>query len=114
MSQIPPVPPQRKSIQVEVPQGLKATYSNLVVLSHSAMEIFLDFAQLLPGMPKALVHTRIMMSPIHAKLLHRALGENLERYEATFGPIDVPPSLAEQLFGGVKPSSAPPEEDSNG
>ena len=44
-----------------------------------------------------------VMTPMNAKLLLRALGENLSRYEAQYGEIIVPTGLAEQLFKPQKP-----------
>jgi len=68
----------------EVAQG---TYANLVVITHSSSEFVLDFAQVLPGMPKAPVKSRIIMAPEHAKRLLYALEENLRKYEDVFGKI---------------------------
>ncbi|MBZ0308713.1 MAG: DUF3467 domain-containing protein [Anaerolineae bacterium] len=90
-------------IQIEIPASLRAVYSNFALIIHTASEFFVDFAQILPGIPKTQVHTRVVMSPTHAKLLYKALGENLEQYEAKHGAIEVPPTLADQLFGGLKP-----------
>ncbi len=65
--------------------------------------LYLDFARILPNMPTARVGARIVCTPMHAKLLLRALQQNIERFEAQFGPIYVPQqgeALANQLFGG--------------
>jgi hypothetical protein len=96
-------PQQRNRIKLEIPANLRAVYANFAIIAHTGTEFFVDFAQLLPGMNKSQVHTRVVMSPTHAKMLYRALGENLERYEAKHGEVNVPPSLADQLFGSVKP-----------
>jgi hypothetical protein len=93
---------QNNRIQVEIPISLRASYSNLALISHTPTEFFVDFAQLLPGTNKSQVHTRVVMTPTHAKLLFRALGENLERFEAKHGEVTVPPSLADQLFGSLR------------
>jgi hypothetical protein len=100
--------PQRNRIKLEIPANLRAVYANFALIAHTATEFFVDFSQLLPGVNKSQVHTRVVMSPTHAKMLYRALGENLERYEAKHGPVEVPPSLADQLFGSVRPGD---EED---
>ncbi|MGQ9814567.1 MAG: DUF3467 domain-containing protein [Candidatus Roseilinea sp.] len=95
-------PPQ---LQIELPPALDAVYSNLVVIQHSPSEFIFDFARVLPNMPTARVGARIIMTPMHARLLLRALHENIEKYEAQFGPIYVPQegdALASQLFGGQK------------
>jgi hypothetical protein len=99
-------PRHQMQINVEVPPDLDAIYSNLAVITHSASEIIIDFARALPNTPKAKVHARIINTPLHAKLLLRALSDNLEKYEAQFGEIKTPDSgegLAQQFFGGVKP-----------
>ena len=77
-------------IKVEMPEDLEAIYSNFAVISHSPSEIVVDFARLLPRMPRSKVHARIVMTPMHAKLLHRALGENLEKFESKYGEIKTP------------------------
>ena len=90
-------------MQVELPASLDAVYSNLVIIQHSPSEFVLDFARVLPNMPAACVGTRVVMTPMHAKLLLRALQENIERFEAQFGPIYLPQqgeALANQLFHG--------------
>jgi len=96
---------------IDVPAGLEAVYANLVRIAHSPSEMVLDFAHLLPGVPSASVRARIVMSPLGAKLLYRALGENLQRYEAAFGEIKVPggASLADYLFRPQNPPEARPE-----
>jgi hypothetical protein len=94
--------PQQLNIEVpdEVSGGI---YSNFVIVGHSAAEFVLDFVQVLPGLPKAIVRSRIIMSPQHAKRLMGAMDENLARYEAAFGPIELfdnSPSSFPAPFGG--------------
>jgi hypothetical protein len=99
----PPQPPQPQQLQIELPSQLDAVYSNLVVIQHSPSEFILDFARVLPNMPSAKVVARVVMTPMHAKLLLRALQENLDKFEAQYGPIYVPQegeALANQLFKG--------------
>jgi len=86
-----------------MPANLEAVYSNFALITHSPSEIVVDFARLLPNMPKARIYTRIVMTPLNAKLLLRALAENLGRFEAQYGEIIVPTGLAEQLFKPPKP-----------
>jgi hypothetical protein len=98
--------PRQVQINVEVPPDLEATYSNLALISHSASEIIIDFARVLPNTPKGKLYARIITTPLHAKLLLRALSENLEKYEAQFGKITMPDTgdgLAQQFFGAAKP-----------
>jgi hypothetical protein len=107
------VPRQKPpSPALEVPPDLALVYANLVRIAHSPADLVLDFAHWLPGDPRARVGARILMSPLSAKLLHRALGENLARYEAAFGEIPVPgnASLAEHLFRSTQPPDPPAEE----
>jgi hypothetical protein len=85
---------------LEFPSDLQVEYINLVRIAHSPSEMVFDFAQLLPGVQAARVQSRIVMSPLGAKLFFRALGENLSRYETAFGEITIPSggALADQLF----------------
>ncbi|MCK4699044.1 MAG: DUF3467 domain-containing protein, partial [Bacteroidales bacterium] len=68
----------------EVAQG---TYSNLAVITHSSAEFVLDFVRIMPGVPKAQVKSRIILTPEHAKRLLRALDDNIKKYEAVHGEI---------------------------
>ena len=96
--------------KLEIPDSLEVVYTNLARISHSPADIVIDFAHLLPADTKAIVKARVLMSPLSAKPLLRALTENLARYEAAFGEINVPvnTSLAEHLF---RPHT-PPENGS--
>lgn len=80
-----PQKPQR--VNVELPNDLNATYSNFAIISHSPNEVIIDFAQLLPAMPKARVQARLLLTPMNAKMLYQALGQNLTKYERRFGQI---------------------------
>ena len=62
-------------------------YSNFVVVTHSAAEFVLDYIRVLPGMAKAKVRSRIIMSPMHVKTLMLALQDNIRKYEDKFGEI---------------------------
>ena len=96
---------------MEIPQGLEPIYTNLARISHSPADIVIDFAHILPGEDTANIQSRIVMSPLSAKLLMRALTENLARYETAFGEISVPgnSSLAENLFRPHHPPEPPQE-----
>lgn len=63
-------------------------YSNLAVITHSPAEIISDFIQMMPGMPKGKVRSRVIMTPQNAKRFLRALTENIQNYESTFGVIE--------------------------
>jgi hypothetical protein len=98
---------------MEISSDLAAEYANLVRIAHTPSELVFDFAHLLPGGGHAQVSSRIIMSPLAAKLFHRALTENLSKYEAVFGKIELPgdSSLADQLFRQKPPSDEPPDSD---
>jgi len=65
----------------------EGVYSNLAMIAHSNSEFVIDFIRLMPGVPKAKVKSRIVITPEHASRLLEALRENIEKYEATFGTI---------------------------
>jgi hypothetical protein len=97
---------RQMQVNIKVPPDLDAIYSNLALITHSTSEIIIDFARVLPKTPQAKVYARIITTPLHAKLLLRALSENLQKYEAQFGEIKMPEkgdALAQQFFGAVKP-----------
>jgi hypothetical protein len=109
-----PQPPPQRQIRLDIPANLSATYANTVIISHTASEVIFDFIQLMPNDPRARIQSRVVMAPSNAKLFLRALQENLQRYEERNGEIRLPPqppSLAEQLFGGIRPGD---EEAGNG
>jgi len=84
----------------QVGQGI---YSNLAIISHSNSEFVIDFVRLMPGMPKAKVQSRIILTPEHAKRLLLALKDNIQKFESQFGPIkavEAPPLPLN--FGGPK------------
>lgn len=85
-----PRPARQARLEIEMPGDLEATYSNFALITHTASEIVVDFARVLPNVPKAKVHARIVMTPMNAKLLMRALGENLAKFEEQFGEIQTP------------------------
>lgn len=88
MTQPAPVPTQ---INIELPADIEAIYSNFAIINHSPSEIVIDFARLMPNVPRAKVYARIMMTPLNAKLLLRALQDNLTKFEEKYGEIRLPP-----------------------
>jgi len=84
----PPAAPQQLQVQVD-PQEAEGIYSNFVLLAHSPSEFFLDFARVLPGVPRAKVYSRIIMTPQTARALLRALEAKVDAYETQFGKIRV-------------------------
>jgi hypothetical protein len=105
-----PAPKEAKRISVELPRDLKAVYANMAFISQTPVEVVLDFAQVLPRTPRGNVVSRVIMSPMHAKILQIALTQTITAYERQFGEIRVPhqrPNLAEDFFGM-------PQEDNDG
>ena len=70
----------------EVAQG---SYSNLAIVTHSPSEFVIDYLRLLPGMPKAQVCSRIIMTPDNMKRLSQAIADNVRKYESEFGEIEL-------------------------
>jgi hypothetical protein len=111
---VDPKKPTPRRLNLEVPSSLAATYANFAIITHSPYEVFLDFAQILPNTPKARVQARLVLSPTNAKMLLKALEENVARYEAQHGEIKLPQratSLADQLFSTIRGGE---EEDEGG
>lgn len=104
MTQMPPRPPGQLP-PLEFPPDLQIEYVNLVRIAHSFSELIFDFAHIFPGPNQARISSRIIMSPLSAKLFHRALSENLAKYETAFGEIKVPGNsgLADHLFRQQNP-----------
>jgi hypothetical protein len=86
-------------ISEEVADG---NYANLAVITHSHSEFIVDFINAMPGVPKAKVKSRIILTPQHAKRLMKALQDNLNKFESMHGQIsDIDPGMNVPLnFGG--------------
>jgi hypothetical protein len=108
-----PKPKSVKMPPVEMPPDLAVEYANMVRIAHTPSELVFDFAHLIPGGTPAQVSSRIIMSPLAAKLFQRALAENLAKYETAFGKINIPgdSSLASQLFRPGPPTMPPPDSE---
>lgn len=75
-------------INIELPEEVaEGTYSNLAIITHSNAEFIIDFIRVMPGVPKAKVKSRIVLTPQHAKRLLAALKDNISKYESLHGPI---------------------------
>ena len=73
---------------IELPEEIaEGEYSNLAMIAHSNSEFVIDFIRLMPGVPKAKVKSRIVITPEHAIRLLGALADNVKKFEATFGDI---------------------------
>jgi hypothetical protein len=81
-------PKNSNQISIELNEEIaQGTYSNLAVITHSASEFVIDFVRIMPGIPKAQVKSRIILTPEHAKRLIAALEDNIAKYEAVHGAI---------------------------
>ena len=81
----------QQGLQLELPQDVaQGEYVNFAIITHSSSDFVIDFARVLPGLPKAQVKSRVIMAPEHAKRLLAALQENVMRYEKEFGTIRIP------------------------
>ena len=79
-----------KEFSIELkPDVAKGSYSNLAIITHSHSEFIIDFATMLPGLPKPEVSNRIIMTPEHAKRLFLALQDNINKYETQNGQIAI-------------------------
>lgn len=105
-----PAIPQRP--RIVAPAGLEPVYSNVVRISHSPSELVFDFGNILPGEAEVHIKARVMMSPLSAKLLQKALADNLAKFESVFGEVKLPPgkSLADDLFRSLQPPDPPKPE----
>ncbi|NPA43781.1 MAG: DUF3467 domain-containing protein [Chlorobi bacterium] len=76
--------PLNIELKEDVAQGI---YSNLAIINHSVSEFVIDFVSIMPGVNKAQVRSRVILTPQHAKKFLRALQENIRRFEAVHGTI---------------------------
>jgi len=94
-----------KTQQINIELGEKegeGIYSNLAIITHSPAEFIIDFTRVVPGVPKAKVHARIITTPQHAKMFLKALKENIDKYEDRFGEIKID-TQANPPFGFAPP-----------
>ena len=94
---------KENQINIELTEELAGgIYSNLSVITHSHSEFIVDFIQMMPGVPKAKVKARIVLTPDNAKKLLQALADNVKKFEANNGPIKIngPQNPIPMNFGG--------------
>jgi hypothetical protein len=106
MTQTPPAPGQIQ-LRLEAPADLRTEYCNLITILSSPSDFSFDFIHVLTAANSARIQSRVVMSPAAAKSLLRTLQDHVGKYEERFGEIKITqaPSLADKLFGGVKPGS---------
>ena len=94
---------EKKEISLEIkPEIAKGTYSNLAIITHSHSEFIIDFATMLPGLPKPDIGNRIVMTPEHAKRLLAALSGNISKNEHEFGKIHLQEESNTIVFPGAQ------------
>ena len=82
--------PHQQQIKVQLDdKEAEGIYTNLAMINHNPSEVIIDFARVMPPTLKARVLARVIMTPMHAKLLHKVLTENLEKFEKKFGEIKI-------------------------
>jgi hypothetical protein len=88
---------KENQVNIELSEDMATgVYSNLAIITHSPSEVITDFVQLMPGMPKGKVRSRVIMTPQNAKKFMHALLDNIQKYEQSFGVI-------EEVEGGATP-----------
>jgi hypothetical protein len=81
--------PAQVNINIELPEDVaEGIYSNLAIITHSNSEFVIDFIRIMPGVPKAKVKSRILLTPQHAKRLMKALKDNMSKYESMHGKVE--------------------------
>jgi len=97
MEEQPTQPHLDIELSEEIAEGI---YSNLAIITHSQSEFVIDFIKIMPGVPKARVKSRILLTPQHAKRLVKALAENIQKFEQMHGKIKDLESGFPMNFGG--------------
>ncbi len=94
-------------LNIEISEEMaEGSYANLAIITHSHAEFVVDFVNVMPGTPKSKVKSRIILTPMHAKKLMKALAENIDRYEQANGSIqDLEQVEIPMHFGGPTPQA---------
>ena len=80
--------PKKNNINIELDEKVaEGTYANLAIINHSVSEFVVDFISMMPGIPKAKVKSRIILTPQHAKRFMKALSDNIQKFENVHGEI---------------------------
>jgi hypothetical protein len=95
--------PQQLNIEIGEKES-EGVYSNLALITHSPQEIIIDFARVMPNVPKSRIYARIIMTPAHAKMLLKALEDNIKKFESQFGQIKLQ-GIEEKNIGFQSPRS---------
>lgn len=93
--------PNDGQLNIEITEEIgEGSYSNLVIITHSQAEFILDFVNIMPGLPKSKVKSRVIMAPVHAKRFLQALADNVKNYEKENGQIKEANADLIMNFGG--------------
>jgi len=97
----------QNQINIELPEEIaEGEYANLAIITHSNQEFVIDFVRMAPGIPKAKVKSRIILTPQHAKRLTAALAENIRKFEQMHGEIQEFDQIAYPLNFGTPTTQA--------
>ena len=100
MSDKPSAPPHAVQLQIELdPATANGVFVNMALVNHTDTEFTLDLVYVQPQQPRATVRARAITTPKHMKRLLHAIQDNLAKYEARFGPVDL--GDAPHFPGGV-------------
>jgi len=95
---------EKKQFQIDIrPDIAMGTYSNMAMIASTSCEFILDFVEKMPGMPKGVVASRVIMAPEHAKLLLLALQDSVMKYERQFGQINLPRAASVEKGNTIAP-----------
>ena len=93
--------PAQPHLDIELSEEIaEGIYSNLAIITHSQSEFVIDFIKIMPGVPKARVKSRILLTPQHAKRLAKALADNVHKFEQAHGKIKDIEAALHMSFGG--------------
>jgi hypothetical protein len=93
--------PAQPHLDIELSEEIaEGIYSNLAIITHSQSEFVVDFIKIMPGVPKARVKSRILLTPQHAKRLAKALADNVHKFEQVHGKIKDLEATLPMNFGG--------------
>jgi len=84
--------PKNPEIQLQIQLDddvANGQYINMALVNHTETEFTIDFIYVQPQQPKAKVRARIITNPKHMKRLLAAMQDNLGKFEAKFGTIEV-------------------------
>src|SRR5688572_3479355 len=93
--------PAQPHLDIELSEEIaEGVYSNLAIITHSQSEFVVDFIKIMPGVPKARVKARVLLTPQHAKRLAKALADNISKFEQVHGKIKDLETTIPMSFGG--------------